>query len=192
MYALCTIAETPRMPEHCIEYIYLIKWKEHFKQPIDTDNVDDITWVYEQALKRAQTFGIEGVTYNLTLGVIKNVIPAIASTNAIIAASTCLEAIKIISGCSKILKNYFMYMGHEGVYSSITEYEKKENCIVCSVKVKQFKISKNSLLKEFVNSIKNEYNLNDPSIYSGKNIVIISNPASLKESHIYKLELPIM
>lgn len=27
-YNLCTIANTPRKPEHCISYVYLVKWDE--------------------------------------------------------------------------------------------------------------------------------------------------------------------
>ena len=47
----------------------------------------------------------------LTLGVIKNIIPAIASTNALIAASCCNEAIKFLTGCSFVMEDYMFYMG---------------------------------------------------------------------------------
>jgi ubiquitin-activating enzyme E1 C len=54
-------------------------------QKYDTDNPEHISWIYEVASKRAKEFAILGVTYFLTQGVVKNIIPAIASTNAIVA-----------------------------------------------------------------------------------------------------------
>jgi hypothetical protein len=54
-------------------------------EKLDGDNPEHVTWVFEKSTQRAQEHKISGITYRLTQGVIKNIIPAIASTNAIIA-----------------------------------------------------------------------------------------------------------
>ena len=51
---------------------------------------------------------MQGVTWQLTGGVVKNIIPAIASTNAIIAAACALEALKLLTVCSSGIENYMM------------------------------------------------------------------------------------
>lgn len=85
-FPICTIANTPRLPEHCIEWASVLEWPRVWRsKKYDTDNPEDINWLYQQALTRAKQFNITGVTYSLTQGVVKNIIPAIASTNAIIA-----------------------------------------------------------------------------------------------------------
>ena len=51
---------------------------------------------------------LQGVTYQLTQGVTKNIIPAIPSTNAIVAAVCTLEALKLITLASTGMNNYMM------------------------------------------------------------------------------------
>lgn len=84
-----------RLPEHCIEYVKVIQWvKENPWGPtttVDGDDPQHVAWVLEKAQERALKHGITTVTYRLTQGVLKNIIPAVASTNAAVAAACATE-----------------------------------------------------------------------------------------------------
>ena len=76
-----------------------MQWdKENPGVKLDKDNYDHMNWIYQKDLERSRQFNIEGVTYKLTLGVVKNIIPAVASTNALIASICVVECFKILTG----------------------------------------------------------------------------------------------
>ena len=174
-FPLCTLAETPRNAAHCIEYAKLIQWPaERHGETFDPDVVEHMTWVYKKALKRAETFGIEGVTYAHTQGVTKNIIPAIPSTNAIIAAVCVIETLKMATMCAKGMNNYMMYVGLDGVYSHTVEYERDPVCVVCSPGIAHV-VSVDATLGDFISSIVAAHpdSLAEPSVsYGAKNLYL--------------------
>lgn len=181
---LCTLATIPRQPSHCVEWAHIIAWEEHRKDDVlDTDDPDHITWLYQKALARAEEFNIEGVTYSLTQGVVKNIIPAIASTNAIVAASCCNEAFKIATSCNPYLNNYMMYTGDDSIYTYTFEHEQKPDCPVCGNLAKTLTVDPNMTLGEFVDSLaeRAEAQLKKPTLRSERTSLYSQSPASLEE-----------
>ena len=75
---------------------------------------------------------IPGVTYTHTQGVVKNIIPAIPSTNAVVAAACTLETLKMATMCSPGMNNYMLYVGSAGVYTHTVAYERDPECMACS------------------------------------------------------------
>ncbi|PVZ99875.1 hypothetical protein BB558_004090 [Smittium angustum] len=166
-YPICTIANTPRLPEHCIEWASVVQWpKVHEGLKLDADNIEHMQWVYSTALKRADEHGISGITLSLAQGVVKNIIPAIASTNA------------IISGCHPYLNNYMLYVGDSSVYSHTFELEKKEDCLVCGNAKVTIEVSKTITLEELIEEIKinNSLQLKKPSLRTDKNLYMQAPP----------------
>ena len=189
-FPLCTIAETPRKPEHCIAYASILLWPKEFPdKKLDKDSPEDMKWVYERALERATRYNIEGVTYMLTMGVVKNIIPAVASTNAIVSAACVLEAVKILTFCSQTLNTYMMYMGSEGVYSHSFVYERKDDCPVCTSKVRTVTVSRRTTLNELLQKLCENngsgslnLRLKAPSMTTAGKLLYMQKPPALNAS----------
>ncbi|GJJ78034.1 NEDD8-activating enzyme E1 [Entomortierella parvispora] len=184
-FPLCTIANTPRLPEHCIEWASVLEWpNKHGERKMDTDDPKDIQWLYETALARAKQYNIQGVTYSLTQGVVKNIIPAIASTNAIIAASCCNEALKLASTSAKYLNNYMMYSGNDSVYTYTFEHQRKDDCPVCGNAVSKMEFRGDKTLEEFMDFLKEkpDAQLKKPSFAIAGKPLYLQAPKSLEEA----------
>lgn len=152
VFPICTIANTPRLPEHCIEWASVLEWPRVFgdSKKLDNDDPEHIGWLYDVASKRAQEYNIEGVTWSLTQGVVKNIIPAIASTNAIVAASCVNEALKIVTSAGPYLDNYMMVVGTEGVYSYTFQHQRKGECPVCGGETVDLEVSREMTVQELI------------------------------------------
>lgn len=132
-FNFCTVKNIPRQPEHCIQYVMIMEWNEHHPdRAMDKDSPEDMMWVCERAQARAAEFNIAGVDYKLTMGVTKNIIPAIASTNALVSALCVNECVKILTGCNFKLKNSSYSFGQTGINISQQDDARLENCLVCS------------------------------------------------------------
>ncbi|KAI1963470.1 NEDD8 activating enzyme [Ophidiomyces ophidiicola] len=181
---LCTIATIPRQPQHCIEWAHQIAWGEQRKgDDFDGDDLEHVTWIYHTALQRAEKFSIPGVTFSMAQGVVKNIIPAIASTNAVVAAACTSEALKIATSCNPFLENYMMYAGEAGVYTYTFASEQKPDCPVCGNLAKKVIVNPETTLREFVESLgeRAEAQLKSPSLRTEEKTLYQRFPPQLEE-----------
>jgi ubiquitin-activating enzyme E1 C len=196
-YPLCTIAETPRLPEHCIEYALTVQFERRFPdKTFNADDSKDIEWLFEAAKARAEAFGISGVSMSLTKGVAKRIIPAVASTNALIAAVMVNEAFKIATYANPVMSNYLMYMGQSGINTQTIAYEKVDDCLVCncfnSTTRHTVSVDKElDTLSALIEKLVARFKLTGPSIVNGSNgkVVFMNNPPSLRALHEHKLDV---
>lgn len=122
------------LPEHCIEFVKVIQWDKEspFGTALDGDDPHHLSWVYEKAQERAAQYNITGLSYRLVQGVLKNIIPAVASTNAVIAAACATEVFKMATSCYTTINNNLVFNDSDGIYTYIFEAERKSDCLGCS------------------------------------------------------------
>ena len=57
-------------------------------------------------------------------GVVKRIIPAVASTNAVIAAACATEVFKLATSCAAPMNNYMVFNDEDGIYTYTYEHER--------------------------------------------------------------------
>ncbi|KAM0788121.1 hypothetical protein ACM66B_001287 [Microbotryomycetes sp. NB124-2] len=183
-FPICTIANTPRLPEHCIEWASILEWPKVFKdKKLDNDDPEHIQWLFDAASRRAEQFNIEGVTWALTQGVVKRIIPAIASTNAIIAAACCNEAFKIATSSNPYLSNYMMYTGNEGIYTYTFEHQQKPECPVCGGESVEIEQPGTASLQDLIDVLleRQDLQIRRPSLAVGAKNLYLQAPPQLEQ-----------
>lgn len=188
-YPLCTIAATPRLPEHCIEWALVVGWPQWHSQPFDADRPDHMQEMYERALERAEEHCISGVTLSLTQGVVKHIIPAIASTNAIIASACCTEAFKLATSVAPPLDNYMTYAGNDGAHAYPFSLDARPDCPVCGGEALDIELPQSATLANLLESIA----LQAPkaSIASASGPLYMRNPPALEKATRANLSKPL-
>eukprot|EP01083_Nonionella_stella_P030986 84924_1 len=215
VFQSCTIASIPRRPEHCIAYAHKMLWPrlrslktaseydmadiadKNTPDPngvqLDKDDVDHMSWIFNRAFERAEKFKIEGVNYNLTMQVVKNIIPAIASTNALISALCVSEAFKVLTWASFGLNNYFMYMGQDGIYSRTFNYQKNKQCPVCGSEPLLYKLDPNTTFELFYQKLLNDevLKLKNPSVSTNEDKALFMSGKALRALYDDNMTKPI-
>jgi len=133
---------------------------------VDKDLREHMVWIHSRAAERAAIFKIDGLTYDKTLGSVKNIIPAVASTNAVIAAACVHEATKVLSYCNPLLNTYLLYNGQSmagGCDCSTLVFERKLTCSACR-KVLVVPAAASETVGDFVARFKAESTLDPPMV----------------------------
>lgn len=201
---LCTIAATPRDVAHCIQYAALIAWNE--KVPFadsdgqavkyDTDNPDHMRWIMQVAQTRATEFHVtKGGPLDMqkTMGVVKNIIPAIASTNALIAAAAANEALKIATSAAPVLDNYILYNSEEGSFLSTQSFSKNPLCEVCGNPPRVLQLEKQMTLRDVLNKLMAtpQFALQNPRLLTEDSVLWMkAGQAQLRQFYEANLERP--
>lgn len=181
VFQFCTIATNPRQPEHCVAWVMDVLWpKERPNEKLDGDNDEHLEYVVKNANIHAKKFNLGEVTPFMARGVIKGIIPAIASTQAYVASVCTTEAIKYLTGMAPNGSNIQM-SGNNGTNVINISINRVETCPVCSRKpIPTFEIESTATIQDLIDSITKKLDIPNPRLIAGSSIVY--NPLLFPDS----------
>jgi ubiquitin-like 1-activating enzyme E1 B len=140
----------------------------------DKEQKEIVNFVYSAANLRAHIFKLKKETRFKIKEIAGNIIPAINSTNAIIASIQTIEAVKILSGRFANLRNVNYNMEKKIASLKSSDDERNKNCNVCSQSNKKLLIQLNIncfIFSEFVDLLKKDFKIYQPIIYKNKSLI---------------------
>ncbi|KAH0792074.1 NEDD8-activating enzyme E1 catalytic subunit [Histomonas meleagridis] len=173
VFQSCTIASNPRQPHHCVAWAKEIAWPaERGDEVLDGDNDEHVQWILEKSIEHAKKFNVQGpLDFRIAKGIVKNIVPAIASTQAIVASTCATEVLKILTLSAPPLDNNITFSGNEKVFQNTFKANRDKGCPVCSRRIDRIKFIEDETIGGFIERIKSTYNKDVMSILRGKEMI---------------------
>jgi ubiquitin-like 1-activating enzyme E1 B len=162
-----------------VDLIAILKFATHCLgcakyEGFDKENKDIVNFVLSASNLRAINFNIKAESRFKVKEIAGNIVPAIASTNAIIAAVQCIETLKLILGQNNLLRNANLQGGR--VIRSLSSLgEKRKDCLICSTQTQCINVELNMGNYKLIDFIEKvivaHFYMNEFSITSNGNLL---------------------
>ena len=121
------------------------------------------------------------------MGVVKNIIPAVASTNALVSAACVNESLKLLTGINGRMDNYMMYLGQTRLTVSTLQMEKRDDCLVCARTSQEITVNRNEKVSSLKEKLIESMTLKNPALQGSKGFLIGAGVFASQVAH--KLEM---
>jgi ubiquitin-activating enzyme E1 C len=140
-FAMCTLAGAPRSIQHCIQWAAHFAWTQaHSDKSLELNESNCLNWLSEKAKEWALQHSLDAqlISTDLVKQTLDRTIPALSTTNSIVAGLAIMLTEKILSGeqVPEMAPNFYSYNGQCGAYFNHLHLAPDPCCLTCS-KVEQ-------------------------------------------------------
>lgn len=130
---LCTLAGTPRTREHCLGWALSLAWPKRYPFEFDPADPHHLVLLTSIVQAQAQEKGIAGADAQFVETSVRQLVPAVVSTCALIAGVAVLVGLASVTAASLDLKtdNYWFYNGVEGAFLQSHSLHLDPDCLIC-------------------------------------------------------------